>query len=57
VVKAGPLARLLGDVVMRPVMKGVFNKLMSGLAYHCVTGNWVGEKLSANEELANIMIG
>jgi len=53
VVEAG----LLGDVVMRPVMKGVFNKLMSGLAYHCVTGKRVGGKLSANEELANIMIG
>ena len=57
IVKAGPLGWLLGHLVMRPVMKGVFKKLMSGLAYHCVTGNLVGEKLPPNDELANIVIG
>lgn len=57
IVKAGPLGWLLGHLIMRPVMKGVFKKLMSGLAYHCVTGKLVGEKLPSNEELANIVIG
>mgnify|MGYP000039692204 FL=1 len=56
VVKGGALGWLLGHLVMRPVMKGVFKKLMSGLAYHCVTGNLVGEKLPANEELTSIII-
>jgi len=56
VVKAGPLGWLLGHLVMRNVMKGVFKTLMSGLAYHCVTGKTVGEKLPPKEELANIVI-
>jgi len=57
IVKAGPLGWLMGQFIMRPVMKGVFNKLLSGLAYHCVTGKRVGEKLPASEELAPIIIG
>ncbi len=56
IVKAGPLGWLMGQFIMRPVMKGVFNKLLSGLAYHCVTGKRVGEKLPASEELASIII-
>jgi len=57
VVKAGPLGWLLGQLIMRPVMKGVFKKLMTGLAYHCVTGKLVAEKLPENEELATLIIG
>lgn len=56
VVKAGVLGWLMGHVIMRPVMKSVFKKLMTGLAYHCVTGKRVGEKLTHNEELAKIII-
>ena len=56
VVKAGPLGWLMGYLIMRPVMKGVFKKLLSGLAYHCVTGKLVGEKLPPNEELAKIIL-
>ncbi|MCD4657807.1 MAG: SRPBCC family protein [Planctomycetes bacterium] len=56
VVKGGPLGRLMGHFLMRPAMKGVFKKLLSGLAYHCVTGKLVGEKLPPNEELAKIVI-
>ena len=56
VVKAGPLGWLLGQLIMRPVMKSVFKKVMTGLAYHCATGKRVGEKRPANEELATIII-
>ncbi len=56
VVKAGPLGWLLGHLIMRPVMKGVFKKLLSGLAYHSVTGKPVGEKLPANAELTKLML-
>ncbi|MCP3922042.1 MAG: SRPBCC family protein [Desulfobacterales bacterium] len=56
VVKAGPLGWLIGFFIMRPIMKGVFKKLMSGLAYHCVTGKQINEKLPPNEELAKIII-
>lgn len=57
VVKGGPLGWLLGHLVMRPIMKGVFKKVMTGLAYHCETGERIGEKLPSNEQLANIVIG
>ncbi len=56
VVKAGPLGWLLGILVMRPMMKGVFKKLMTGLAYHTVTGERIGEKLPPNEALDKIVI-
>ncbi|NQZ22969.1 MAG: SRPBCC family protein [Colwellia sp.] len=56
VVKAGPLGWLMGQLIMRPVMKAVFKKLMTGLAYYCVTGKPVAEKLPSNEELAKIIL-
>ncbi len=56
IVKAGPLGWLLGHLVMRPVMKGVFYKLITGLAYHCVTGKLIDKKLPPNEELSKIII-
>jgi len=37
-------------------MKGVFKKLMSGLAFHCVTGELIGEKLPSNKELGKIVL-
>ncbi|EPJ49947.1 MAG: hypothetical protein OFPI_21800 [Osedax symbiont Rs2] len=56
VVKGGPLGWLLGSLVMRPVMKGVFKKLLIGLAYHCVTGKSVGENQPSKEQLRKIII-
>lgn len=56
VVKAGPLGWLLGHLIMRPVMKGVFNKLLSGLAYHSVTGENIDDKLPPNAELDKIIL-
>lgn len=55
VVKGGPLGWVMGQLIMRPVMKGIFKKVMTGLAYHSVTGKLIGEKLPANEELAKII--
>lgn len=46
----------MGQFLMHPMMKGVFNKLLSSLAYHCVTGKPVGEKLPSNDELKKIVI-
>ena len=57
VVKAGPLGWLLGALIMCPMMKGVFKKLMSGLAYHTVTGKRIDKTLPEQQELANIIIG
>ena len=57
VVKAGPLGWLMGHFVMRPVMKGVFNKVLSGLAYHSLTGERIGEQLPPKEELEKIVVG
>ena len=56
VVKAGPLGWLMGFLLMRPMMKGVFKKLMSGLAYHTVTGERIPERLPSNEKMAQIII-
>jgi len=56
VVKGGPLGWVMGHLIMRPVMKGIFKKVMTGLAYHSVTGKLISEKLPPNEELAKIII-
>ncbi len=56
VVKGGPLGWVMGQLIMRPVMKAIFKKVMTGLAYHSVTGKLISEKLPPNEELAKIII-
>ncbi len=56
VVKGGPLGWVMGQLLMRAVMKGIFKKVMTGLAYHSVTGELVSEKLPSDEELAKIII-
>lgn len=56
VVKGGPFGWLMGQLLMRPVMKGIFKKVMTGLAYHSATGNIVAEKLPTREELTQIII-
>ncbi|MCP4325733.1 MAG: SRPBCC family protein [Alteromonadales bacterium] len=56
VVKGGPFGWVMGQLLMRPVMKGIFKKVMTGLAYHSVTGKLVAKKLPSNEELAKIII-
>ena len=55
VVKGGPLGWVMGKLLMRPVMKGIFKKVMTGLAYHCATGELISDKLPENEELAKII--
>ncbi len=56
VVKGGPFGWVMGQLIMRPVMKAIFKKVMTGLAYHSVTGELVGEKLPSKEKLAKIII-
>lgn len=52
VVRFGPLGALLGLVMMRPVMRGIQKTLLSGLAYHTVTGEAIGSELPPKETLA-----
>jgi len=52
VVKFGVFGSLLGALVMRPVMKGVQKKLLSGLAYYAFTGKTIGSKLPTSEDLS-----
>ncbi len=54
-VKAGPLGWLMGFFLMRPVMKGAFGKVMSGLAYYSETGEAVGGKLPDNVMLEKLI--
>jgi len=56
VVKGGPVGWVMGQLIMRPVMKGIFNKVMTGLAYHSATGEVISEKLPPNETLAKIIL-
>jgi len=55
VVKGGPLGWVMGQLIMQPVMKSIFKKVMTGLAYHSLTGEIISEKLPTNEELAQII--
>ncbi|RKF14494.1 SRPBCC family protein [Alginatibacterium sediminis] len=55
VVKGGPLGWVMGQLIMQPVMKSIFKKVMTGLAYHSLTGEIIGEKLPSDEELSQII--
>lgn len=55
IVKGGPLGWLMGTLLMKPMMKGVFKKVMSGLAYYAQTSNRIDEKLPSNEQMAKIL--
>ncbi|WP_419905899.1 SRPBCC family protein [Kiloniella sp.] len=55
VVKFGPLGALMGLVAMRPVMKSVQKKMLSGLAYYALTGKTIGSVLPKKEELAQAL--
>jgi len=57
VVKAGPLGWLMGVVLMRPLMKGVFKKVLCGLAYYSATRKTVGNKLPSEDELSLVFSG
>ncbi|NKB25563.1 MAG: hypothetical protein GKR87_14535 [Kiritimatiellae bacterium] len=56
VVKLGPLGALMGMVIMRPMMKGLQKKLLSGLAYYSFTGKTIGSELPPSEELAQALV-
>jgi len=56
VVKGGIFGRFLGHFVMRPIMKGVFTKVMTGLAFHSATGKILDDKLPKNEDLEQIVL-
>ncbi len=51
VVKGGPIGWLMGFFMMRPMMKGVLKKVLTGLAYHSATGKTVGKELPMRESL------
>lgn len=55
VVKGGPLGWLMGQFLMRPMMKGVFKKVMSGLAYHSVIGERIDEELPTRDKLEKLV--
>lgn len=56
IVTKGLFGWLLGNVLMRPIMKGAFKKVMSGLAYYSATKNQVNMKLPSNDELEKIIV-
>ena len=56
VVKGGPFGWLMGACLMRPIMKGVFKKVMTGLAYHVETGELIGKTLPKNDTLGKLIL-
>lgn len=52
-VKGGPFGWIMGNMMMKPMMKGVLAKNLDGLAYHSATGKTVDAKLPSKEELAS----
>jgi ribosome-associated toxin RatA of RatAB toxin-antitoxin module len=52
VVKFGPVGWLMGQLMMKPMMRGVTKDVLRGLAFHVVTGNRVGPKLPSSTDLA-----
>ena len=50
-VKGGPFGKLMGALMIKPMMKGVVRKVLTGLAYHSATGKVVDTKLPSEEEL------
>lgn len=55
VVKGGPLGWLLGSLILGPLMKGTFKKVMTGWAYHSATGRVVDDKLPPARDLAMVI--
>ena len=52
VVKGGFFGWLMGTILMKPMMKGITEKLLNGLAYHSSTGRLVGNKLPSKKDLS-----
>ena len=57
VVKGGPLGKLMGHLLMRPMMKGVFEKVLTGLAYYCETGQLIDDKMPSKEATQRLVVG
>lgn len=54
-VKGGPFGWLLGAVMIRPVMRGAFRKVLRGWAFHAATGETVGDKLPSPADLSTLV--
>jgi ribosome-associated toxin RatA of RatAB toxin-antitoxin module len=57
VVKGGPFGWVMGLIMMRPLMKSVTKNILTGLAYHTVTGKLIGSELPPKEELTLALKG
>lgn len=53
--KGGIIGKLIGTLLMKPMMKGIFRKIMTGLAYHTKTGEVVDKKLPTKEQYAGLV--
>jgi len=51
VAKGGPFGWLMGYFMMRPMMKGIIEKILTGLAYHSATGRVVRNELPSQDTL------
>lgn len=54
-VKGGLFGWIMANLLMKPMMNGVVQKILTGLAYHAATGQIVENRLPNKPELANIL--
>jgi ribosome-associated toxin RatA of RatAB toxin-antitoxin module len=57
VVKGGPFGLIMGIVMMKPLMNSVTKNILTGLAYHSITGKIIGDKMPSKEELTSALKG
>lgn len=56
VMKGGPLGSILGSLLLRPMMKGAFKKVMTGWVYHAATGTAVDDKIPQIQDLSLVIV-
>ena len=54
--KGGMLGKLMGALLMKPMMKGIFKKIMTGLAFYSKTGEEIDKKLPTKERYAELVV-
>lgn len=56
VVKYGPVGKLMGHFMMRPMMTKMIKKVLSGLAYHAVTGKNIADTPPTEVEMQGVLV-
>ena len=55
VVKGGGIGQIMGNLLMKPMMSGVFKNLIVGLAYYSATSKPIGKKMPNKKDLSGFV--